>query len=153
MSLFVSTFVNRIDKKGRVSVPASFRSALAQPALVLFASSQHQALEGVSLGFMDEIAGRLEHYDLFSGEQDDVAMSVFGDSVQLSVDGDGRIILPEGLITLAGLVDHCAFVGLGKKFQIWAPEKLAERKKQARANMAEQKLTLPKAGDVGGGEA
>src|SRR3546814_16460146 len=28
MALFLSTYVNRIDKKGRVSVPESFRAAL-----------------------------------------------------------------------------------------------------------------------------
>lgn len=149
MALFVSTFVNKIDKKGRVSVPASFRHALSDQGfngVVLFASSQHGAIEGVSWEFMQEMADRLDHYDLFSGEQDDVATAIFGDSVQLPLDGDGRIILPPSLIEFAGLDGECAFVGMGRKFQIWNKKALDERKAQARKNMNAQKLTLPKGG-------
>ncbi len=147
MALFLSTYINRIDKKGRVSVPASFRAALSAQSfqgVVLFKSNSHSALEGFGWSAMEEISNRMDHYDLFSDAQDDLATSVFGAAVQLPFDGDGRIILPEALMTFADLSDKAAFVGLGKKFQIWQPGAFEKRSEAARKNVQSQKLTLPK---------
>lgn len=147
MPLFLSTFVNKIDGKGRVSVPASFRASLAREAyqgVVLFRSHAHPALEGFSFSSMQDIAGRLDHYDLFSGEQDDLATTIFGDSVQLPFDGDGRIILPEALVGYAALDGRASFVGLGQKFQIWNPSEFEARRNVARENVKSSQLTIPK---------
>ena len=46
-----------------------------------------------------------------------------GDKImQISMDQDGRIILPENLISIADLNDKAIFVGKGKTFEIWQPE-------------------------------
>src|SRR5690349_10728529 len=119
MPLFLSTYINKLDKKGRVSVPAPFRAALSNEGyqgIVAFRSSHHPALEAFSWSFMEEIGRRLDHFDLFSDSQDDLATAIFGDSVQLPFDGDGRIILPEILLGHAQLKDSVCFVGLGPKF-------------------------------------
>lgn len=147
VALFLSTFVNKVDKKGRVSVPASFRASLVTESfqgIVLFKSQAHEALEGFGLSYMSEISSRLDHYDLFSNEQDDLATVIFSESVQLPIDGDGRVVLPKNLMDEIGVSDQAAFVGLGHKFQIWSPSKLEARKTQARKTVKEQKLTLPK---------
>ena len=84
MALFLSTFTNKIDKKGRVSVPASFRAALGEQigqGVVVFASHQHECLEGFDWAKMDEIGDRMDHYDLFSDEQDDLSTTIFGQSI------------------------------------------------------------------------
>ena len=159
MALFLSTYINKIDRKGRVSVPAAFRAALAdQPfqGVVLFRSGQHQCLEGFGWAAMEEMSSRLDHFDLFSSEQDDLATAIFGEAVQLPFDGDGRIILPKDLGEFAALFSEnenahegvqsgqAAFVGLGRKFQIWSPEKFEARKNEARAAVKDAGLTLPK---------
>ncbi len=129
-----------------MSVPASFRSALADQAhqgIVVFASNAHACLEGFDWAKMEEISARMDHYDLFSDEQDDLATTIFGESVQLMFDGDGRITLPGDLIEASGLDGHATFVGLGRKFQIWSPERFAARKADARKSVQAQKLTVP----------
>ena len=149
MGLFLSTHINRLDKKGRVSVPSTFRAALAQESfqgVVLFGSHNFDALEGFSYSFMEELGQRLDSFDLFSDSQDDMATTIFGDSVQLPFDGEGRIVLPQSLIAHCGLEDAVAFVGLGKKFQIWKPESFEARKAEARARVKDNKMTLPKGG-------
>lgn len=150
MTLFLSTYINKVDRKGRVSVPAAFRSALigsdGAAGLVLVRSNGYECLEGFGLSFMQDISARLDNFDLFSAEQDDLALSVFGDSVQLSLDGDGRVILPEMLIDYAGIDGEAAFVGLGRKFQIWNPASLAARKDAARLAVKDNGLTIPKGG-------
>jgi MraZ protein len=149
MALFLSTFVNRVDRKGRVSVPATFRAALAAQSfqgVVLFRSSGHPCLEGFGMDRMEEMSARLDAFDLFSAEQDDLATAIFGDSVQLPFDGEGRIVLPPALVEFAGLDEHAAFVGLGAKFQIWSPATFERRKTEARDRVKAQGLTLPKGG-------
>ncbi|MGH1375539.1 MAG: division/cell wall cluster transcriptional repressor MraZ [Alphaproteobacteria bacterium] len=147
MALFLSTYMNKVDKKGRVSVPASFRSALGEQVnhgLVVFASSQHSCLEGFDWAKMDEIGDRMDHYDLFSSDQDDLATTIFGESVQLLIDGDGRMTLPSHLMSAAGITSRATFVGLGRKFQIWSPEMFERRRTQARSSVQDRKLTVPK---------
>lgn len=147
MALFLSTHVNKIDKKGRVSVPASFRAELSEESykgVVLFRSNTHQCLEGFAWSYMQEIGKRLDNFDLFSAEQDDLATSIFGTAVQLPMDGDGRIILPADLIDFGGLEDKASFVGMGAKFQIWSPENFDERREIARQAVQTKGLTIPK---------
>lgn len=147
MALFLSTHINKVDKKGRVSVPSQFRDQLAGETfngVVLFRSHTQPALEGFAWSYMQEISRRLENFDLFSEAQDDLAMTVFGDSVQLAFDGEGRIVLPAELIEFAGVVERAAFVGLGQKFQIWDADILSRRREDARSKVRDKGLTLPK---------
>jgi MraZ protein len=149
MALFLSTFVNKIDRKGRVSVPASFRSALAGQSfqgVVLFRSSMHECLEGFGMDLMEEMSSRLDAFALFSADQDDLATTIFGDATQLPMDSDGRIVLPPSLISFSQLNEQAAFVGMGRKFQIWNPVLFEQRRAEARAQVKSNNLTLPKSG-------
>lgn len=146
MALFLSTYTNKIDGKGRMSVPATFRAALSQnpfQGIVVFKSRSHQALEGFGMDDMTELAKRLDHFDLFSDTQDDLATVIFAESRQLPFDGDGRIVLPEDLRAFCGLTDKASFVGMGHKFQIWEPEILNKRLADARKNVQDKGLTVP----------
>ncbi len=150
MALFLSSHINKVDKKGRVSVPSSFRAELAKEAfqgVVLFKSNTHECLEGFTWSYMDEISNRLDDFNLFSSDQDDLATSIFGNAVQLAVDGDGRIVLPSDLINYANLEDQASFVGMGTKFQIWCPKGFAQRQKNARQAVQDKSLTIPKHND------
>ena len=126
MGLFLSTTINKVDKKGRVSVPSGFRSALAGESfqgIVLFRSYTQKAIEGVGMSAMETISGRMDNnFAFFSDEHDEMATVLFGESIQLAFDGDGRISLPQDIADYAGITDKVAFVGLGQKFQIWNPE-------------------------------
>ena len=147
MALFLSKFVNKVDKKGRVSVPAGFRTALAEQkfhGVVLFCSSAHACLEGFGWNTMEEISNRMDHYDLFSDDQDDLATAVFGEAVQLPFDKEGRMILTADLMAHAAIEEQAVFVGMGRKFQVWNPQAFEQRRAQARQAVKKKGLTLPK---------
>ncbi len=153
MALFLSSYVNKVDRKGRVSVPAPFRAALAaQPfaGVVLFRAHAQSCLEGFGGSAMEDLGRRLDNFDVFSADHDDLAMAVFGAAVPLPFDGEGRIVLPADLVSFAGLAEDAAFVGMGPKFQIWNPAALAKRMTSARAAVKDRGLTLPKAAGEGG---
>lgn len=128
-------------------MPAGFRAALAGQSfhgVVLIRSSAHPALEGFGWDMMHELSNRLDEFDIFSDAQDDLATAIFGEAVPLSFDGEGRIVLPVELMEYAGVVEQAAFVGMGRKFQIWEPAALKERQSQARSAIRDKGLTLPR---------
>lgn len=128
-------------------MPAPFRAELSEESfkgVVLFRSNTHQCLEGFAWSYMQEIGKRLDNFDLFSAEQDDLATSIFGTAVQLPMDGDGRIILPSDLIHFSVLDEKVSFVGMGAKFQIWNPESFDQRRDVARKAVQSKGLTIPK---------
>lgn len=128
MALFLSTFANKVDRKGRVSVPATFRAALsAQPfaGIICFPSFTSSCLEGMDMDRLEAIANGLDSQaDAFSPEQSDMAHLVFSESRQLTWDSEGRVVLPEDFLAHARIDGLAAFVGKGKTFQIWEPETL-----------------------------
>ena len=104
MELFVSTFVNKIDKKGRVSLPSIFRSALPKDhknEIILLRSLRSKAIEGLSVSRVKEIAERINNLDFFSDEHDDFTTSVFSEMLPTNIDKEGRFMLPEQLKTFA----------------------------------------------------
>ncbi|MDH3579853.1 MAG: division/cell wall cluster transcriptional repressor MraZ [Hyphomicrobiales bacterium] len=145
MDRFVSTFTNKIDAKGRVSVPASFRAVLARDGLegiYCYPSLDDAALDGGGQRLVDKIGSLLEGVDPYSDERDHLSMALYGASEILSIDQDGRVILPERLREHAGISTHVTFVGLGEKFQIWEPEAFKSQFTQGRKKLGELKKLL-----------
>lgn len=145
MKLFLSTFINKIDKKGRVSVPASFRNALKDEdfkGIIVFKSHKNKALEGWSSSRIEKISDSLDNFDVFSEEQDYLATAIFAESQQLTFDNDGRITLPQDMIDYLEVNEHLAFVGQGKTFQIWNPIDLDEYKEKSRTQLKKQGITI-----------
>ena len=145
MALFLSTFVNKVDKKGRVSVPAPFRTALAQQTfsgIIAFRSFKLPAIEGSGIDRMEEMSARIDALDEFSEDRDALS-SIFADAQQLAFDGEGRIVLPEALCAHAGITENAAFVGLGRTFQIWEPQRFEQHRDELRERARRQGTTLP----------
>lgn len=139
MDRFVSTFTNKIDSKGRVSVPASFRAVLERDGyaggLYCYPSLDAQALDAGGERLAKKIDGLLAGLPDYSDERDELSVALYGDVQVLSIDGDGRIVLPEGLREHANLATAVTFVGLGDKFQMWEPKAFEERRREARSKV------------------
>ena len=145
MALFLSTFVNKVDRKGRVSVPATFRTALTGQSfngIIAFRSFKLPALEASGIDRMEEMSTRIDGLDDFSEDRDALS-SIFADAQQLAFDGEGRIVLPEMLCQHAGITEAATFVGLGRTFQIWAPERFEKHQVEMRERARRQGTTLP----------
>ena len=98
MNLFVSTFVNKIDKKGRVSLPSIFRAALPKDhknEIILSKSIRNNVIDGLSVTRVNEIAKRINNLDFFSEEHEDFTTSIFSEMIPTNLDKEGRFLLPE----------------------------------------------------------
>lgn len=145
MDQFVSTFTNKIDAKGRVSVPAQFRAILSKDGydgIYCYPSLDADALDCGGRRLVDKIGSLLEGLDPYSDERDHLATALFGTSEVLSLDQDGRTMLPERLRAHADIADRVTFVGLGDKFQIWQPERFDARLKEARDKVRDLRKLL-----------
>lgn len=155
MDRFVSTFTNKIDAKGRVSIPAPFRSVLERDAypggIYCYPSLDAPALDAGGQRLADKIEALLESLPPYSDERDELSVALYGDVQVLSIDGDGRIVLPEILRLHAGLQDRVAFVGLGDKFQMWEPERFEERRKAAREKVRDHRKLFRADSEKGSG--
>ncbi len=128
MDCFVSTFVNKLDAKGRVSVPAEFRKVLAaQETSGLYcvkSISRDPALTAFGNTLLSEMRASLKPRNpLLDRNYTSEAHGLFGQVRHLQIDDDGRIRLPDDLIEHCGITDRVAFVGLADVFEIWMPEK------------------------------
>lgn len=144
MSVFLSTFENKVDRKGRVSVPSSFRNVLSQQkstGIILYPSFKHPCLEGSGDERIQEIVSSIDAIDVFSDEAENL-QTILADAKQVSVDSDGRVILPHEFVAHAGISDLASFVGLGKSFQIWSPKNFSIHRQKNRLRAREQGATL-----------
>ena len=151
MTHFLGTHQNRLDAKGRVSIPAPFRAALKSRGdtngngthLVLRPSHQHQCIEAWPAEMFDALSEQLNRLNLFSPQHDDLAASLFADAFPVEADKEGRVVLPDNLVSYAGLTDAVVFMGLGRTFQIWEPAAADRRRTEARERAREHGFTIP----------
>jgi MraZ protein len=138
MKAFFGTFVNRIDAKGRLSVPAPFRAILQARALTsvaLHPALLEPCLEGAGIDRFDNLLA--SQTDAFVPQnRDEAAELIMEELRELPLDGEGRVVLPDEFIAAAKLGDQAAFVGRGWKFQIWEPSLLASAKAGKRERVA-----------------
>ncbi|MGB0920992.1 MAG: division/cell wall cluster transcriptional repressor MraZ [Alphaproteobacteria bacterium] len=128
-----------------MSVPATFRQAVVgsrHNGVVCFRSFVNDAIEGMSMEQLDDISDDVGALDAYSEERDAFASVVMSDVQVLNFDGDGRIMLPEKLITHADLSDMAAFVGQGDRFFIWNPDRWEEHSERARKIALEKRAAL-----------
>jgi MraZ protein len=152
MAHFLGNHQNKLDAKGRVSIPAPFRNALKLLSrdgstatgvpLVLRPSHKHPCIEGWPEQEFAALAQPLENYDEYSDDHDDLAITLYSDAFELETDKEGRIVLPAELATYAGLSEAVVFMGVGKRFEIWEPEAAARRRAAARERTRDLQLTL-----------
>lgn len=147
VAAFWSTYINKLDRKGRISIPAAFRPHLIGPSfqgVVIFPAFRSPALECRSWEQMDDLSRAVDALPEFSAERDALATAIFGASIPLSFDTEGRILLPQSLVAHANLASEAAFVGMGRSFQIWEPKALQDFQTAAREKVARDGISLPR---------
>ena len=133
--MFLSNFENKIDKKGRVSVPATFRSylnSLGYNGFISYPSFNHSALEACSQDRIEKISNTIDSLNPFEEKRDFFATSILSESTNLQFDSEGRISLTSKLLKHAKIKNSMVFVGQGKTFQIWEPTIFEKFKVNAR---------------------
>ena len=133
--MFLSTYENKLDKKGRVSVPASYRSYLSNlgyNGVICYPSFNNQSIEAWPQDRIEKISNSIDSLNPFEEKRDFFATSILSESINLQFDSEGRILLTTKLLKHAKIKSNMVFVGQGKTFQIWEPEIFEKFKATAR---------------------
>jgi MraZ protein len=151
MDRFLSSAVNRIDAKGRVSVPAHFRAIVQKRGyseLYALRSLDAPSLDVGGPDFLDSFEKRIAQEDPFFQTADDMSLLCYGDGAFLKLDQDGRITVTDFIRAHTGISTDVAFVGRGQFFQIWEPAQFAQHAEQARERLRRlRRSASPSAGE------
>jgi MraZ protein len=139
---------NKVDAKGRVSVPAAFRKVLAaqeSEGVYVFPSHRQPCLEACGEGRMEEYRAQIKQLPSFSRERQIWQQLLFGEAVPLEFDSNGRVMLPKEMMAEVGITSAATFAGNGDSFQIWEPDAHDEHRRNAKLEANEKQLELPDA--------
>ncbi len=143
--MFISTFENRLDKKGRVSVPATFRShlsSLGYNGAVCYPSFTNSSIEFCPQSRIEKIIETIDNLNPFEENRDVFSTSILANSYQLNFDTEGRVTLAEKLIKHTDVKEKVLFVRQGKTFQMWEPLQFKKFSDEARKKAKSQRSSL-----------
>lgn len=133
--------MNKVDRKGRVSVPAPFRNALSEApyqGVIVYLSLADNAIDAFGRTMLEDLNQRRLDKTMADGDfehallgTDNMIDTIMAMAHELPFDGEGRILLPQTLAKTVGIIDQAAFVGRGTRFQIWAPDIFEEHQKNS----------------------
>ena len=143
--MFLSSYENKLDKKGRASVPATFRShlnSMGYNGFITYPSFNHSALEACSQDRIEKLSNTIDSLNPFEEKRDYFATSILSESVNLQFDTEGRVSLTDKLLNHAKIKKNILFVGLGKTFQIWEPNLFEKFSLEARKKAFKNRSNL-----------
>jgi MraZ protein len=135
MSRFLSNATNRIDAKGRVSVPAAFRSVLGSESIEELYCFQDFHFPAINIGGPELLARferRLLDMDPFALESNRMSLLIHGGGVFMKLDAEGRLMVTEFIRSYTGITGEVTFVGRADYFQVWRPESFSDAQNAAR---------------------
>ena len=143
--MFISTYENKLDKKGRVSVPASYRShlsVLGYSGVICYPSFTNSSIEFCPQDRLQQIIDTIDTLNPFEENRDIFSTSILANSFQLNFDSEGRVTIPDKFLSHSGIKEKVLFVGQGKTFQMWEPSEFKKFSEDARkkANLKRSEL-------------
>ena len=143
--MFLSTYENKLDKKARVSVPASYRSYLSNigyNGIICYPSFNNQCIEAWPQDRIEKISNAIDSLNPFEDKKDYFATSILSESINLQFDSEGRVQITAKLLKHAKIKNTMLFVGQGKTFQIWEPTLFEKFRANARKKSTINRASL-----------
>ena len=144
-TLFLGSYINKIDAKGRLATPARFRRALDLEkggAIYCIPSTDEACLECGGSEYIETLMASIAALDPFSPERRSLERTVTAKITEVSLDKEGRVVLPQHLRAHASLNEEALFAGLGHSFQIWNPTDFDDVLIQEEKVASQAKLSL-----------
>lgn len=125
--------VQKVDAKGRVSIPAHYRRVLeagdptwsegkAPEFVIVYGDERRDFLECFTIDSANEVDEKIARLPRGSAARRRLERLFNGQSLPATVDETGRIVLPAKLRQKIGIEGEAYFIAMGDTFQIWKPE-------------------------------
>ncbi|WP_174800538.1 division/cell wall cluster transcriptional repressor MraZ [Martelella limonii] len=135
MNRFLSNATKKVDAKGRVSVPAIFRTVLAERNIAELYCFQDFVFPAISIGgpdLLDRFERQIDQEDPFSADANSMSLLIHGGGVFTKLDAEGRLMVTDFIRDFTGIETEVTFVGRADHFQLWEPRAFQEAQAQAR---------------------
>lgn len=130
---FIGEFSQKVDGKGRMSIPADYRRVLEAgdpdhhekslpDMVVLYGPHLKNCLHVYTIAAMAEIAANIEALPRGSERRKMSSRLILGHAWKTEIDRDGRIVLPKERREQIGLVEEVKMIAMGDYFEIWSAE-------------------------------
>ena len=133
--MFIGEYSHSIDDKGRVSVPAKFRSELAGGCVVT------RGLDGCLWVYSTQdwkaLAEKIAEMPITQKNARSFGRFILSGAVECEIDRAGRINLPKYLAEYAGIKSKVTLNGMYNRVEIWAESKWTDFKKGMEENSEE----------------
>ena len=143
-SRFRGESLHKVDRKGRVSIPAHFRRVIEAcdpnwrekipPELVIvYGDPRKKYLECYTIEAIEAVDSKIDIMPRGSKQRKALERIFNGQSVPTSIDETGRLVLSAKLKEKAGILHEAYFIAAGDTFQIWNPETYKFDREQSEA--------------------
>ncbi len=146
MKSFLSSHTFKVDRKGRVSVPAEYRVTLAElnsDGFLAFPSLTDAAIRACASSALEQITAATDPLSVFAPTPLSHALISVPDIIRLSFDAEGRVLLPQALTEHAGITDAATFAGRLHYFEIWQPERFRAHQAELREKLRNGAAAAP----------
>lgn len=117
--MFLGRFAHNLDSKGRLAVPARFRASLEE-GLVL-TRGLDRCVAAYPMAVWDELAARISALPMTDSNARQFRRMVFAEAANLTLDGQGRMVVPPELREYAGIDREAVVIGVHTSFELWSP--------------------------------
>ncbi|MBD8554829.1 division/cell wall cluster transcriptional repressor MraZ [Rhizobium sp. CFBP 8762] len=146
MNRFLSNATNKIDAKGRVSVPSVFRTVLSALDIKDLYCFQDFVFPAISIGgpeLLDRFERQIASEDPFSPQANEMSLLIHGGGVFTKLDQEGRLMVTDFIRDFTGITKEVTFVGRSDHFQLWEPQAFEAMQAEAREKRRLRGLPLP----------
>jgi MraZ protein len=117
--MFLGRFAHNLDSKGRLAVPARFRASLEE-GLVL-TRGLDRCVAAYPMAAWEDLAGKVSALSMTDPAARQFRRMVFAEAANLTLDGQGRVVVPPELREYAGIDREAVVIGVHTSFEIWSP--------------------------------
>jgi len=121
VTTFLGSYEYQLDEKGRVSLPSAFRRGMEDPRFVLL-QWKVPALTLFPLAVWAQAQERLIQFRRSQPDSWGEVLSITSSAVEVSPDKQGRILIPQRLVSAGGLEGTVLLVGNIDRVEIWSPD-------------------------------
>jgi MraZ protein len=138
--MFIGEYEHNIDDKGRLAVPVKFRKELAKGAVVT--RGLDNSLFLYPLGDWKLLAQKLANLSISQANNRAFARLMLAGAMDVKIDSQGRIVLPEYLRKYAGVKKNVVVAGLYNRIELWdtAAWKTYKAKTESKSNAIAEQL-------------
>jgi len=131
--MFVGTYLHTIDDKGRLTLPAKWRSELAGGVVVT--RGMDKCLFILARSKFEGIVNEIDEQGLERSDARGWARHFTGMAADVEPDKQGRIIIPPNLRDFAGLDGDVVVVGVISRIEVWEPKRHHEAEEKIESDV------------------